>query len=113
MVNKKNDVVIANKVAVANTFVTRLRGLMFKKNFEENSAIMIFPCKIIHTFFMRFSIDVIFLSKDNMVLNIIENMTPGKISSLVKDSQTIVELPTGKVKESKLKQGDIICITEI
>lgn len=111
LVNKRNDVVIANDVILANTFVTRLKGLMFKKSFEENSAIMICPCKIIHTFFMKFSIDVIFLSKDNRVLNITENMFPGKISPLIMDSKTILELPAGKVKETELKKGDIICIT--
>lgn len=110
IINKSNNRVLANKVIVADTFINRLKGLMFEKSLGENTAIIIFPCNAIHTFFMRFSLDVIFISKENEVLYIIENMLPKRISPFIKRAKSVLELPAGTIKKTKTKKNDFLII---
>ena len=67
MLNKR---VICKKCEVANNPITRFKGLMFRKELEKGSALLIEPCNEIHTFNMKFPIDVVTLSKDNVVLTV-------------------------------------------
>lgn len=106
IINRNSSGILAQKVDIANTFMTRLKGLMFKKNLEENTGMLIYPCNMIHTFFMRFPLDVLFLSKEYKVIHIIENMIPGKTSSFVRKGKYVLELPIGTIKRTNTKKGD-------
>lgn len=80
---------------VANTFGTRFMGLMFKKHLDDASGLLIQKCSSIHTCFMRFTIDVIYLDKDYTVL-FAETVAPWKIGKIVKHTKHVLELPQGK-----------------
>lgn len=82
-------------VSVADTFFTRLRGLMFKKHLDASSGLLIQKCSSIHTCFMRFPIDVIYLDKDYTVLYS-ETVIPWRIGKIVKHTKHVLELPTGR-----------------
>lgn len=81
--------------AVANTFCTRFIGLMFKKHLDDASGLLIQKCSGIHTCFMRFNIDVIYLDKDYTVI-FAETVTPWRIGKIVKHTKHVLELPQGK-----------------
>ena len=80
------------KIKKANNFKDKLLGLMFKKNIDY--GILIMNCKSIHTFFMRESIDIILLDKENKILKINRNIKPNKIIIYKTKKRTnILELP--------------------
>ncbi|OPX89560.1 MAG: hypothetical protein A4E53_01483 [Pelotomaculum sp. PtaB.Bin104] len=94
-------------VEVANTFFARTKGLMGRKSLKAGTAMVIYPCFSIHTCFMRFSIDVVFLDKDGFVLRIIKNMKPYRVSPFVKGSYYVVEMLGGELPE-EIKVGQKI-----
>lgn len=110
IINKSNNSVLADNVIVADTFFYRLKGLMFKRTFEDNSAIVLYPCNSIHTFFMKFSLDVIFLSNDYKVIYLMKNIGPRRISPIVKNAKIVLELPSGVINKTGTKLGDFLNI---
>jgi uncharacterized membrane protein (UPF0127 family) len=104
-----NGEVVANKIKYADTFSGRFLGLMFKRQFPvEYDALLITPCNAVHTMFMRYPIDVLFLDRDLKVLYIYEEMRPGRLSPSIKNAAHVVELAAGSVQKSKLVEGDIL-----
>lgn len=102
--------IICNKVIMANSFFKRLKGLMFTKNLPSDSSMYICPCNQIHMFFMNYSIDVLYIDKNNVILAIDEDMKPGRIGKKVNGAAAVVELQAGKVKESNIKIGQTLQI---
>lgn len=97
---------LAENCKVADTFRTRLRGLIGKSGLQTGDALFIKPCNSVHTLFMRFPIDVLFLDANNTVIFLIENMLPWKISPFVKKAKSVVEIPVGTIKASNTETGD-------
>ena len=78
------------RMEIADTFTRRFKGLMFKKE-APNYGLLIKPCNSIHTFFMKFSIDVLFVDRENNVIKVIRDLQPGKIVAPVKGAVYVVE----------------------
>ena len=108
--NPKTQEVFADNLNLNNTFSSRLLGLMFKKHLPAGSGIILKPCTQIHTCFMRFNIDVIFLDEDLQVLHVIENMRPWRVSPLFLKSRYTVELPGGTLK-GRVKKGEKLALS--
>ncbi|WHH60533.1 DUF192 domain-containing protein [Petroclostridium sp. X23] len=106
-----NNGIIADQAVMAQTFITRLRGLMFRERLNESEALIIQPCNMIHTFGMRFAIDALFVNKENKVEHMIENLHPNKISAMVFKAVKVVELPAGAIHNANIQKGDMIFIT--
>lgn len=77
-------------IHIADTFYKRLRGFMFQRTPKYN-AIVIKPCNSIHTFFMHFPIDVLFLNNNMEVIRKIENLPPRKVVRKVKGATLVIE----------------------
>lgn len=92
--NEEGKVVIKN-VTIAKSLRERILGLMFKKNMNADAALMIDPCNSIHTCFMRFSLDVIFLNGDGRVVRKIENMSPWRITRIYFSAVKVIEMKAG------------------
>lgn len=88
----KDDVVLFNDVILANNFFSRLVGLLKTKSLDENQGLLLKGCNQVHTFGMKFPIDVIFLTSAGEILYIEENMIPGKISPHVKKAFWVLEI---------------------
>lgn len=82
----------------AKGFLQRLRGLMFFKSYPYEQALLLDNCSAIHTFFMRFSIDVIFMDKEKNILKICHNLKPWRVC-FCSGSYYVIELPLGTAKE--------------
>jgi len=109
--NMETDGIIFTKVIKADSFLKRLKGLMFTKELAGDTSIIIKPCGQIHTFFMNYNIDVLYLSKDNRILDIDENLAPWKVGKKVKGAAAVVELQGGKIRNSDIKVGQALEIT--
>lgn len=103
-----NGETICEKVEVADSFVKRFMGLMYRKHLEENSGLLLEPCNQIHTFGMKFSIDTITISSDNKIRYIDNSVAPGKVRPLVRGGQKVLELKSGTIEKYGLKLGDTI-----
>ena len=77
---------------VADTFIKRLMGYMFRK-IPHHEAIMIKPCSSIHTYFMRFDIDVYFINENFEVISKIEALKPWKVVLPVRGAVNVIEIP--------------------
>jgi len=109
LLNEKNKIILDN-VFIANNFISRLVGLMGKKQVKNNTGLLISPCNSVHTFFMKFNLDIIFIDKNNIILKIYRNMSPWKISKIHIKSIFCIEGNSGCFK--LLNTGDKIKIIE-
>lgn len=102
LVTKTNEkILIAKRLAVANTFFSRLFGLMGKKMFVKNCALLLSPCNSVHTFFMKFPIDVVYLDKDMNIVKVVKKMQPWKINFGGRRAKYVMELPAGTISGDK------------
>ena len=108
LVNKTSNTIISENLTRADTFFKRLKGLMFTKELTAQDALHIIPCNEIHTFFMNYSIDVLYLDKDMNIVHIDEDMAPGKIGKYIKNAISVIELPRGRIKAAGLKPGQAV-----
>ncbi len=90
---------------IANTARSRRRGLIGQTQID--SALVISPCKWIHSFGMRCAIDVLYLDAAGAVLKT-EHLRPLRIAAPVLKSKTVVELPSGSIERLGLHRGDMI-----
>jgi uncharacterized membrane protein (UPF0127 family) len=109
--NRTKQTILADHVAAARTFWQRLRGLMGKPVLRPGEGLVLFGDNSIHTFFMRFPIDVLYLDGERRVLRLQEAMPPWKVGPMVRSCRTIVELPPGTIQSAQTSVGDIISLT--
>lgn len=98
---------IAN-IYIADSFWTRFMGLMGKtsEQIKEMGGLMIKPCSQIHMFFMKTSIDVIYLDKSNEIVEIDYEVPTWKCCKKVKKSVSVIELPKGAARQMGIKKYD-------
>jgi len=87
-----------------------MKGLLGKKELPQGEALWIKPCFSVHTFFMKFPIDVIFLNKKTQVIAAVRNLKPNRMTRLYPQSFSVLELPTGMIAASNTAIGDTIDI---
>lgn len=104
--NLTKNTILADRCRTACSFSARFIGLMNEKRLENGCGLLIVPCNSIHMFFMKFAIDVIFLDKDKNAVHIIEGIRPWRISRIVCNAHSVLELPSGTVKAAMTEAGD-------
>jgi uncharacterized protein len=97
-------------VKLADSFFTRLKGLMFRKDPIKDEGLWIMPCNAVHMFFMKFPIDVVLLNKENEVVEIYHSLKPWRMTKPVKSAYSTLELPAGTVKQLGIEIGRTIQI---
>ncbi len=110
IINQHKRETIAEVVFFADNPFKRMKGLLGRKSLKPQEAMVIKPCNAIHTFFMRFPIDVLFVNKDNRVVKIIANLPSFRLSPICFTSQFVVELPAGTIQTTHITLGDQLVI---
>jgi hypothetical protein len=90
---------------VADTPLTRLKGLLGKKRLEPGEGILLRPTSAVHTFFMRFPIDVVFLDRDLRVLALATDLKPWRAAAH-RSAKAVLELPAGECERRGIRAGD-------
>jgi uncharacterized membrane protein (UPF0127 family) len=106
VMNITRNAILADNCGHARSFFARFKGLQLKKDLPGGSGLLITPCNSIHMFFMKFPIDAIFIDKDQIVLYIEQEIKPWRISSIVKNSHSVLELPAGTSAATGTRPGD-------
>jgi uncharacterized membrane protein (UPF0127 family) len=90
---------------VANTSERRREGLLKKTGLAPGEGLWISPCEAVHCFFMKFTIDVLFLSKSKQVVKVRPALKPWRIAGSMK-AHSVLELPEGRIAATGTQQGD-------
>jgi uncharacterized membrane protein (UPF0127 family) len=105
--NVRSGCVVASRIELAVESNSRRRGLLGRDTFDKGAALIIAPCNSIHTFFMRFAIDVVFVARDGRVLKTYSTLVPWRIALSI-GAFAVIELPAGTISESEANPGDIM-----
>lgn len=104
-VRRSDGTTLLERVEVASTFFERLRGLLGRKGLAPGEALLIVPCNSVHTCFMRFPIDVVFLGRDGAVLAIARCLRPWRFYAC-RGAFAALELSAGSSHRLKIAAGD-------
>jgi uncharacterized membrane protein (UPF0127 family) len=103
----KNTLLAENAMLADNPF-SRTKGLLGRKGLNPGEALVLKPCNSIHTFFMRFPIDVIFVNRQLKVVAAIPALKPYRLSRIYFSAGMAIELPTGGLALSSTAVGDTL-----
>ena len=98
-----------DRIAKADKPFARLKGLLGRRKLLEGEGLLITPCSQVHTFHMHFDLDILFITKDMRVADIV-TLCPGKVGPRVKEAACILEVPAGSAAQLKVVPGDYITI---
>lgn len=104
--NKTKNTKLINNLKIAKTFWSRGKGLLGRKELPADEALWIHRCNSIHTCFMKFSIDCVFLDKEMKVKAIHENVKPGFLIPPVWGANSVVEMASGSSRKLEINVGD-------
>ena len=110
LTNARNNRIVARTLLTAFDSASRRKGLLDHDGLADGSAMIIAPTSAIHTFKMRFAIDVLFLSKDGRVLKVRPHMKRGRIAAAWR-AFAVVELPAGAIERSDTRPGDSLQVS--
>jgi uncharacterized protein len=113
LINQSNGIVIAEKVIPAYSFFKRLKGLMFTSSFPEGYAIHIQPCRSIHTYFMKYEIDVLYLNDEYEIVAAESYVRPGEFGKHHKGTTSVIEIPAGTIHKTKIEPGQTVQIKNL
>lgn len=106
LIHQKNNRLIASQVILAKGFSQRVRGLIGSLPLKEGEAFWLPSCPSIHTFFMKFPIDVIFTDRKFYVSSLFENVSPWRILFGGFKSWNVFEMKAGQIKAHDIHKGD-------
>ena len=93
-----------SNIKIADDLVSRIIGLMFKRSLTGMSGLLIKPCNSIHTFFMFFELDVLFISSSGEIVKVIRGMKPWRMSWIYFRASQVLELKAGSLPR-EVKSG--------
>ncbi len=104
-------IIKVDQIRNADTFFRRLRGYMFQKKPDRREVLIFDQCNSIHSFNMKFEIDVLFLDENNKVLKRVLSLHKGRFLPPVKGASRVVEAPAGlfiSVEENEIVTFDLL-----
>jgi len=105
-VNVTRGSVIAERVTRADGFWARLIGLIGRRSLDAGEGLWLIPCNGVHTFGMRFPIDVLILDRDRRVLRVLSALRPWRLCLPAPGGHSAIELPAGTIAASNVRVGD-------
>jgi uncharacterized membrane protein (UPF0127 family) len=103
--NLTRHTVLATCMEVADSAARRSKGLLGRERLAPGEGLWIRPCEAVHTFWMRFSIDLIYLDRKNRIRKLVSAVPPWRLSACLW-AHSVLELPTGTIRETQTQAGD-------
>jgi uncharacterized protein len=110
--NETKNVLIADRAEVADSSQARRTGLLKRSSFESGEGLWIVPCEAVHTFGMRFPIDVVYLNRRKVVMKIRHTMVRSRMSCCLL-AHSVLELPAGTCESTGTVRGDQLTIEQL
>lgn len=105
-VNRTRGTVLGSRVRAATTFFGRLKGLLGTRELPREEGLWIVPCGSVHSFGMRYPIDVCFLDRDGVVVGLFPALSPNRVVRPIARAAGALELPAGAIAETGTRRGD-------
>ena len=109
--NKTRNTQLGDRVDVAGSGAKRTKGLLGRKGLAPGEGMWIVPCESVHTFFMRFPIDLVYIDRKQRVRKVRSSVPPWRLSACL-SAHSILELPAGTIQDSLTEAGDILEIVD-
>ncbi len=104
--NKTKNLLITKDVHLAQSFWARGKGLLGRKHLGVEEGLWIRPCNNIHTFFMNFAIDCVFLDKSLTVVRVSSDVRPWRVVGPIWKAASVIEFPSGFAGLKNIEVGD-------
>jgi hypothetical protein len=112
VINVTRSTELASNAEVAKSGGKRSKGLLGRKGLMAGEGMWILPCEAIHTFFMQFAIDLVYLDRRNRIKKVVSNVPPWRLSACL-SAHSVLELPSGTVHNSQSSAGDFVEFTPL
>ena len=96
--------VVCERCMVAETPLARMRGLLGRRGLDGGEGLLLRPAPSVHTFFMRFAIDVVFLARDGGVMKVVPSLRPWRTAA-ARRAKAVLELPAGEADRRGIHPG--------
>lgn len=106
IINQTKNTILADDVIIATRIFQRVKGLLDRTAFRKGEALVIKPGKEIHTLFMLFPIDVLFVDKHLKVVKAISSLKPYRLTPIYWRSRLVIELPAGMINATGTAESD-------
>lgn len=99
------------EISVADTFLSRLKGLLGTAELADNQGLLLCNCNSIHMIGMRYALDIVYLDKNRVILKIVENLNPWQVSCCWFAKDTL-EVKSGTIQRLSWRVGDQLQLTK-
>src|SRR2546423_7901483 len=106
--NATRNATLVDSGRLATNLWTRGRGLLGTRSLAQGDGLLIMPCNSIHSFFMQYPFDAVFLDKRGVAVHLIRAMKPQRVSRIVFSGHSVLELPAGVIEQTQTQLGDEI-----
>ncbi|HEY3489383.1 MAG TPA: DUF192 domain-containing protein [Candidatus Deferrimicrobiaceae bacterium] len=106
IVNETRNVMLGDRVRVADNFWRRLKGLLGTRSLHPGDGLWISPCDAVHTLGMRYPIDLVFIDGSGVVVGCCPGLPPNRISPRYRKACGVLELPAGMLARTGTEPGD-------
>jgi uncharacterized membrane protein (UPF0127 family) len=96
--------VVCERCLLAGNPLARMRGLLGRRGLESGEGLLLRPAPSVHTFFMRFAIDVVFLAREGEVLKVVHRLKPWRTAG-ARGAKAVVELAAGEADRRGIHTG--------
>jgi uncharacterized protein len=108
--NVTRGTILATHLELAGSGPSRRKGLLGRESLLPGEGLWIKPCESVHTFFMRFAIDLVYLDRNHRVKKVKSKVGPWRLSACL-TAHSVLELPVGAIRSSQTARGDTVEIT--
>jgi uncharacterized protein len=110
--NETRGTLLADRADVADTSASRNRGLLKHERLEPGEGLWIVPCEAVHTFFMKFPIDLVYLDKQKVVKKVRHAVPAWRLSGCL-TARSVLELPAGTAEQTGTRPGDRLTVEKL
>jgi uncharacterized protein len=105
VLNLTRDTILATRLEAARSSATRRKGLLGRDSLLPGEGLWIAPCESVHTFFMHFAIDLVYLDRKQQVRKVRSGVGPWRMSACW-SAHSVLELPAGTIVATQTERGD-------
>lgn len=113
IINISKGTVLADNAVVADRPLSRIIGLLNRSKLKAGEGLILKPCNSIHTVFMRFTIDALFVDKNNRIIKAIPHLGPFRFTHPYFNAALTIELPCGTIESTSTQEGDTLKMSSL
>ena len=108
--SSRTGLVVAGDAVLASSPIARMKGLLGRSSLPRDEAIVLRPASSIHTLFMRFGLDVIYLDREDRVVKLVRDLAPFRFSA-ARGARSVIEMAAGATPNLDVEPGDRLVFT--